>query len=214
MLAPDTLVEGRPFTAPANTGQDAAVMTTMLGRLRAMARGWLESAPTGVGFAVRRVDASGLRTWVRVPDRAALLAAGNLTAIGFFGQARGEIDHRPIHELEAAIVATLEHVAGMLSYYDQELPHGRYGNLILCSDPEVAVRWRAHELHRRAVELAPRHYHSARLHGGAVCSPLLGDADVTVLRTRYYDFDSHPPWLAVRGWHGGGVRTSYESRRA
>jgi hypothetical protein len=41
----------------------------------------------------------------------------------------------------------------------------------------------------REVELAPRHYHSARLHNGIVRLPLLGDADLVVLRTRFYDFD-------------------------
>jgi hypothetical protein len=198
-LGPDTLVEGRPFTAPENTGQDAAVLATMLGRLRAFARGWDESAPGRSGFLVRGPDERGLRTWVRVPDRAALLAPGELTAVGFFGQARTEIDHGPIDELEAAIVDTLEHVPGMLSYYNQELPRGRYGNLILCADPDVPVRWHTHALHRRAVELAPRHYHSARLHDGVVGSPLLGAADLNVLRTRYYDFDSSPTWVAVRG---------------
>jgi hypothetical protein len=198
MLAPDSLVDGRPFTAPANTDQDAAVMREMLGRLRAFARGWLESPPAGSGALVRRSDAAGLRTWIRVPDRVALLAAGELTTIGFFGQARDDVDHAPIDDLEAAIVETLEEVAGVLSYYNLGLPHGRYGNLILCGAPDVPVRWRAHGLHRRAVELAPRHYHSARLHSGVVPSALLGDADLIVLRTRYYDFDSEPAWLAVR----------------
>src|SRR5437762_12907620 len=63
MLAPDSLVDGRPFTAPANTEQDAAVMREMLGRLRAFARGWIESPPAGSGALVRQSDAAGLRTW-------------------------------------------------------------------------------------------------------------------------------------------------------
>jgi hypothetical protein len=60
------------------------------------------------------------------------------------------------------------------------------------------VRWREHELHHRAVELTPSHYHSVRLHSGVVRSPLLGAAELVVLRTRYYDFDCDPAWLAVR----------------
>jgi hypothetical protein len=51
------------------------------------------------------------------------------------------------------------------------------------------VRWHEHRIHTQAVELAPHHYHSARLHNGVVRSPLLGDADLVVLRTRFYDFD-------------------------
>jgi hypothetical protein len=197
-LGPETAVEGRPFTAPARTEEDASVMRDMLAQLRAFSRGWADSKTAGDGVLVRRRDAAGLRTWIRVPDRETLFAAGELTTVGFFGQARADVDHAPIHRLEEAIVDTLEEVPGVLSYFDLELPDGRYGNLILCSAPDVPVRWHAHELHRDAVELAPRHYHSARLHRGIVRSPLLDDADLIVLRTFYHDFDSTPTWLAVR----------------
>ena len=184
------MIGARPFTDPANTERDAAVMRDMLGRMRAFARSWLESPPPGPGALVREADAAGNRTWIRVPDRDALLAVGELTTVGFFGQARADVDHDPIHRLEEAIVDTLELVRGVLSYFDLGLPHGGYGNLILCDSPDAPVLWHEHRTHARAVELAPRHYHSARLHNGVVRSPLLGDADLVVLRTRYYDFDS------------------------
>jgi hypothetical protein len=164
-------------------------MRDMLGRMRVFARGWLESPPPGPGALVREADAGGNRTWIRVPDREALLAVDELTTVGFFGQARADVDHDPIHRLEEAIVDTLELVRGVLSYFDLGLPHGGYGNLILCDAPDAPVRWHEHRTHARAVELAPHHYHSARLHNGVVGSPLLGDADLVVLRTRYYDFD-------------------------
>src|SRR5437899_6030243 len=99
-LARETLVEGRPFAAPVNTKRDAAVMQEMFARLRGFARSWLASPPPGPGALVRQLDAAGLRTWIRVPDRAALLAAPELTTIGFFRQARDHVDHAPIHQLE------------------------------------------------------------------------------------------------------------------
>ncbi len=197
-LGRETLVEGRPFTAPKNTLRDGAVMRAMLASLRGFARSWLASPSPEPGTLVYESDAAGLRTWIRVPDRAALLTAPELTTIGFFGQLRDDVDHAPIHQLETAIVETLEEVPGLLSYYNLELPQRRFGNLVLCATPDVPVRWRAHDLHSLAVALAPRHYHSARLHSGTVRSQLLGDAELVVLRTRYYDFDSDPPWLAVR----------------
>jgi hypothetical protein len=183
------VIDALPFTDPANTEHDAAVMQDMLGRMRAFARGWLASPPPGPGALVREADAAGNRAWIRVPDRDALLAAGELTTVGFFGQARAGIDHDPIHRLEEAIVDTLELVRGVLSYFDLALAHGVYGNLILCDSPDAAVRWHEHHIHAQAVELAPRHYHSARIHNGVVRSPLLGEADLVVLRTRFYDFD-------------------------
>jgi len=164
--------------------QDASVMRTMLRLMRARARSW-----GGPSVHVREIDEAGLRTWIRVPDLPALLAAPELTTVGFFGRARGDVDHAPIHELERQIVDTLEWIPGLLGYFDLELSTGHYGNLVLCADADVPVRWHAHELHRRAVELAPRHYHAARLHNGVVRSPLLGEADLDVLRTRSYEFD-------------------------
>lgn len=197
-LASGHLVDGRPFTDPARTEEDASIMRDMLERMRTATRSWDCSPPSGPGVLVYEPDEAGLRTWIRAPDRDALLAAEELTTVGYFGQARAGVDHTPIHRLEAAIVDTLEEIPGVLSYFDLELENGRYGNLILCDAPDVPARWHAHELHCRAVELAPRHYHSARLHRGVVRSPLLGTADLVVLRTRYYDFDSEPTWLAVR----------------
>ena len=156
--------------------------------MRVRAHDW-RASPGGEVLVLER-DALGLRTWIRVPDRAALFAADELTTVGFFGEAREGVDHAPIHELEARIVDTLERVPGLLSYFNLELPDGRYGNLILCAGEDVPVRWHTHELHRRAVERAALHYRSARLHRGVIRSPVLGDADLVVLGTRELDFET------------------------
>src|SRR5262249_34814727 len=140
------VIEGSLFTAPERSREDLAVMRDMLGRMRALARSWLESPAVSGGMHLKETDASGARTWIRVPDRPALLAAAELTTIGFFGQARADVDHEPIHRLEEAIVDTLEQVPGLLSYFNLGLPHGRYGNLILCDEPDVPVRWRGHRI--------------------------------------------------------------------
>ncbi len=195
-LAPDDDVVSRPFAATHHTTRDASVMQSMLARMRALAPEWLESARNDV--LVRAPDAEGRRHWIRVPDRNALVAARQLTIVGFFGEPRDGVDHTRIDDLEAAIVDTLERVPGVLSYYDLELPCGGYGNLILCDDEAAPRRVHDHELHRRAVELTPQHYRTVRLHTGAVAGPLQGDAPLIVMRTRYYDFAAEPAWLAAR----------------
>ena len=43
------MIDAPPFTDPANTEHDAAVMRDMIGRMRVFARGWLESPPPGPG---------------------------------------------------------------------------------------------------------------------------------------------------------------------
>lgn len=164
---------------------DVAVMRAMLARLRELAPAWC-----GAAVHVKEVDAAGLRTWIRVPDLDALLRARELTTVGFFGRARDGVDHAPIHELERQIVDTLERVPGVLAYFDLELAGGRYGNLILCADEETPAQLHTHELHRRAVELTPRHYHSARIHRGRVATPLLDGGELVHLHTRAFEFDA------------------------
>jgi hypothetical protein len=189
---------GRPFAAPTNTVREAGIMQRMLARLRVLAAGW---SGDQTDLLVCEPDSDGHRHWIRAPDLAALRAAGRMTAVGFFGRARSDIDHLPIHELEAGIVDTLETISGVLCYYDVALAEGGYGNLILCAAPDAPKRVDSHPLHRRAVELTPRHYHSVRLHTGFVPGRFLGDDSLVLERTRYYDFDSNPPWLAVRNLH-------------
>ena len=191
-LARDEEVASRPFSARVHTTRDAVVMQAMLGRMRTLAAGWTDAVHT------REPDADGRRHWIRVPDVDALLSARNLTVVGFFGQARPEVDHSLIHALEVSIVDTLERLTGVLSYYDLALPTGGFGNLILCRDPAAPVSVHGHELHRRAVELTPRHYRTVRLHTGTVPGPFSSAADLIVECTRYYDFAGEPAWLAVR----------------
>jgi hypothetical protein len=186
---------GRPFAAPTHTVRDAGIMQRMLERLRVMVPG---RCGDETGLVVCEPDSDGHRHWIRAPDVAALRAAGGMTAVGFFGRARADVDQLPIHELEGGIVDTLETISGVLCYYDVALADGGYGNLILCATPDTPKRVDTHPLHRRAVELTPLHYHCVRLHTGVVPGRFLGDDKLVVQRTRYYDFDCDPPWLAVR----------------
>jgi hypothetical protein len=194
-LSGDEAAAGRPFTATAETERDLAVLRRMLVRLRRRAATW--EAAAGEVLVLERME-DGLREWIRAPDGGALLAARELTWVGFFGRAREGVHHGRIHDLEAGIVDTLERVTGVLSYYDLELASGAYGNLILCASVDAPAAVHSHELHRRAVELTPTHYHSVRLHDGFVPGPLLGDSELVLGRTRYFDFDSEPHWFAVR----------------
>ena len=161
-------------------------------RLRAAGR-----ATARASFSANRIP-TGIATGSVCPTARRSSAPAELTAVGFFGRPRADVDQLPIHDLEAGIVDTLETISGVLCYYDLALAEGGYGNLILCAAPDSPTHVHAHPLHRRAVELTPRHYHCVRLHTGVVPGRFMGDAGLVLERTRYYDFDSDPPWLAVR----------------
>ncbi len=200
VLGPADGVPGRPFALASETERDAAAMRAMLERLRALAHGW--AADLGGELTLRDPDETGRRRFLAVPDARALVVARDVTAVGFFGQAREARDERTLFELEREIVASFPRYArhGLLSYYDMELDGGAaaYGNLILFAASDVPEAWLENAAHERAVELSPGYYHSVRLHKGRVPGPLLGDGELTIERTKYLDFDSDPVWRAVR----------------
>jgi hypothetical protein len=206
VLGPEDLLSDRPFTNPENTEREVGVMQTMLEYERQLARGWraAEDAPERV--VSNENDESGLRHLLVVPDTAALAEASDVTAIGFFGKARESVDHAVLFGLEEELVARMPTYAGagLLSYYDVELalPKGSYGNLILFSTPDVPEAWYRDEVHRRAVELSPGHYHTVRLHKGHVSGPLLDGGRIMIQRTKYLDFQSGDVWFGLRRFGG------------
>ena len=188
---------GRAFTDPERTLADVAVMDRMLTRLRLKARSWADE-PGPVELLEH--PAAGLRHWLVVPRTCALRAAHQVTAVGFFGDLRPEVDHGPIYQLEADIIGRLPRyaAAGLLAYYDAELERGMHGNLVLFGTPEVPPGWHGDVVHARAVALAPQHYRCIRLHRGLIRGPFAGTGGIAVQRTRYFDFGRELTWRGLR----------------
>ena len=190
-------MRGKAFTDPERTLADVAIMDRMLARLRSQARSW----PGGPGSVeVLEQQAGGLRHWLVVPRTAALLAAHQVTAVGFFGDLRPAVDHAAIYQLEAEVVGRLPRyaAAGLLAYYDAELDPGVHGNLVLFGAPGVPSQWHRDVVHARAVAAAPHHYRCIRLHSGLIRGPFLGTGGLAVARTRYFDFRAEPSWQGLR----------------
>jgi hypothetical protein len=198
VLAPDELVHERPFTDPAHTEREAGLMRDALSELRTRAAAWVGEDRRGV--VLRDRDEHGHRHLIVVPATRALLEAQGLTAIGFFGHPREDIDHGILFELEDELVAGMEAYAdaGLLTYYDVELPKSRYGNLVLFATPDVPPEWVADAVHSRAVEISPRHYYDVRLHKGRVAGRLLDGGELSIERTKYFDFAGEEEWRALR----------------
>jgi hypothetical protein len=187
----------RPFTDPERTAADASVMNRMLQRLRLEAQGW-PSCRTSVEML--KYTRAGCRHWLVVPNAPALGGAQDVTVVGFFGDLRPDMNHSPIYELEADVVAGLGHYApvGLLGYYDAEIAPALHGNLVLFATREVPSEWHGNRVHAAAVAIAPRHYSVVRLHRGIIRGALLGRHHVVVQRTRYFDFAQQPAWHGVR----------------
>lgn len=207
ILGPEDVLSERPFTNAENTTREVDVMRYMLEEERELARGWAEArddAPQD--FVVREQDEQGRRHLLVVPSTRSIVAAADVTAIGFFGRVREDVDHSILFGLEDQLVERMAGYGkvGLLSYYDVELvaPKGAYGNLILFSTADVPEAWYRDEVHRRAVDLSPGHYYEVRLHKGTVAGPLLDGGQIEVERTKYFDFKETDVWFGLRRFQG------------
>ena len=197
VLGPEDRLPDRPFTDPEETRDDLLVMSRMLALEREIALTW---GPDIDGPGISEQASESRRQLLAVPDGRALLRARDITAVGFFGRLREDVDHAVLFEHERRIAQLFPRYAplGFLSYLDVGPEHGRYGNLILFWTPDVPDAWHQGEAHRRAVADAPAHYLHIRLHKGRIPGPFMGAGEVQVLRTQYLDFAAGAPWRALR----------------
>jgi hypothetical protein len=207
VLGPADVLAEKPFTNAENTEREVDVMQIMLEEERELAQEWAqagEEAPAQV--VLKDPDAEGRRHLLVVPSVEALVNASEFTAVGFFGKPRDDVDHDVLFSLEEELVERMGRYGevGLLSYYDVELvaPKGTYGNLILFSTPDVPPEWHQDEVHNRAVNLSPGHYHQVRLHKGSVSGSMLGGCRITIERTKYFDFTGDEIWFGLRRFNG------------
>lgn len=206
VIGPDEILAGKPFTDPELTRREAEVMRGMLARERLRVQAWKEDPGGHTGGHIERgYDEKEHRHLFVVPDRRALLQANGFAAVGFFGRPREGVDHTVLYELEDELVTRMaDYVAvGLLSYYDIEFVKGSYGNLVLFSTEGGPQGWSADAVHRRAVEISPRHYHEVRLHRGSIDGPLLDGGDLAIVSTTYFDFESPTTWQGLRRFDSG-----------
>jgi hypothetical protein len=200
VLGPEEVVAGRPFTDLAHTRREARLMGEMLVEERARLADWAQRRSQDRGVLLRERNEAGRRCLLVVPDVHALTRAPELSAVGFFGAAREDVDHTILFSLEDELVDDMatSRGEGLLSYFDLELERGLYGNLVLFSTPEASETWTANPIHRRAVKVAPRHYTTVRLHRGFVQGGLAGLGGLKISRTRYLDFTGAAGWRGLR----------------
>jgi hypothetical protein len=190
-LGRDDAVPERPFADRAHTAADLAILE----EIRVALRGRLAG---GRASGTWREPGAGRHLTV-IPDAHALQATVPAVAVGFFGQARAEVDHAPIVALEQAILTRAASFAGLLAYDNVHFAdRGQWGNLVVFSSGEAPGLLAGDREHEQAIGLTSHHYHSLRLHRLALPDGVLGPAPLHWLRTTYLDFADSPPWRAVR----------------
>jgi hypothetical protein len=189
-LQADQVVAGRAFCDPARTDDDCATLGILRETLRSVGRG--SRAPV-----LRFRDGVG-EHHVVVPDWEALEAARPVAIVGFFGQARDDVDHAVIIELEHDVVRRATAFPGLLAYHNAQLAGSRWGNLVVFDSVTATADVTGDPVHASAVALTPRHYRSLRLHRGRAAEGCLGAAPAVIDETLYLDFGDAPAWRALR----------------
>ena len=190
-LGPEDVVPARGFADPSATARDVALLEEIREALR-------RRLATGAAEGTWR-DPSGDGHLLVIPDVVALETAVPAVAVGFFGQARTDVDHTPIVELEHALLRRAAEFRGLLAYHDVQFRRqGQWGNLVVFATADDVSALAMDPEHRVSIDLTAAHYRSLRLHRFALPDGALGPGALRWLRTTYLDFADDPPWRAVR----------------
>ena len=188
-LLPDEAVRGREFTDPAHSVDDL----TVLGRMRALLIGRMRSELAGGTWT-----SAGESNWLVIPDLQALVQARPAFGVGFFGDTRDGVDHRPILDLEQDLLARAGSFGGLLAYYNVRFVSGQWGNLVLFANDSDPAHVRSDPTHLDALTRAADHYRSVRLHRLRLPDGAVGPAPLELESTLLIDFSEMPPWRALR----------------
>jgi hypothetical protein len=189
-LRADVRVAGRAFCDPDRTEGDLVTLAQLRDTLA-------RAAGSRRANVLQVVDEIGVHQ-LAVPDWAALERSQPAALIGFFGQARAEVDHAAIVALERDIIARASTFPGLLAYHNARLANGQWGNLVLFTSHTETAGLARDGTHLSAVARTPHHYASLRLHRGALPDGCLGTAAAVVSETLYLDFGESPAWRALR----------------
>ena len=193
-----------PFASTRQYKGDIALLNYLLQDLRVLVR---QSAAGQTELAPQQIvtwEVHGLQRRTVVCDPVRLRTSDVVQIVGFFGDRRADADPRPIDASEFDLISEFIHYPGILSYSSSELVDGYWANLVVHTDPGDREAWRQSDVHIRAVdEVAPRAYHSVRIHNGCIRDGVTGSKTVRIECTKYWDYDCSPVWHAIRELPGG-----------
>ncbi|MGD2157425.1 MAG: hypothetical protein PVG14_09500 [Anaerolineales bacterium] len=199
MLAPDEIIEERPFTDPENSKGD-------LDRMRQMAQQLIDTYddPVVCDFTpgkppVCESDPQGRFFRIYYIQPQLLFSKEEITAVGFFGIKRPNADIKPLIQADKQFEKEFHKHPGLLSLSTVRLADGNFSNLVLFTDPESKDEWNYSDLHYDLVsKISPPYYKSIRLNNGFLPKGLSAPEKLRLIRVKYIDYTTDPHWRAVR----------------
>lgn len=191
----------RPFTDPEHSQDDLVMM-------RHMAQQLVDTYddPVLCDFipgenVLCQSDPAGrhFRIYYIQPDL--LFSLKDVTVVGFFGQKRPGADIQPLIKADKLFEKEFNNHPGLLSLSTVRMADGDFANLVLFTDPKAKDDWNCSDLHYKLVsEISPPYYKSVRLNNGVLPGGLAAPDDLHLIRVKYLDYNTDPPWRAMRSF--------------
>jgi len=195
------ILPDRPFTDISLNADDLHAMHYMASRLFDLLNGPEEipDGPRPLHISLAGKQGEHVRVILNNPE--ALQVAQDLHIVGFFGQTRPEADRTAIDGMDITLQGEFAAYPAVLGYCTVRLIDGNFGNLVFLGDDGIREHWRQSTHHQyAAAELAPQYYASVRLHNGALPGGLKPEPQITLKRTKYYDYQDGL-WCGLRELH-------------
>lgn len=199
VLGAEERVETRSFTHPEHSQVDVATMRHMVRQLVDT-----YDEPEVCDFTVEKgavcmSDPNGrhFRIYYIQPQR--LFSQNNISVVGFFGRKRPNADIRPLLLADKRFERTFNDHPDLLSLSTLRLASGDFANLVLFADPDAIDRWNYSPVHYDTVQkISPPYYECIRLNNGVLPGGLSEPKALRLIRVKYIDYRSEPPWRALR----------------
>jgi hypothetical protein len=198
-LGPAEVISERPFTDPVDTLQDLDVLQYMLLRLSQIV-GPAQTIPARPRPLVLFAQEPENRYHrIALARLAPLRRNKNLHVVGFCGHKRPQADRRLVDAIDEQLIAQFMRFPYLLSYSTLQLDSGDCCNLVLFSKRQGLAHWAKGETHAQAVALSPDYYRRIRLHNALLPEGLPAYQQLSLLYTKYIDYEGESTWAAVRG---------------
>jgi hypothetical protein len=198
-LDADERIEARPFTDPSHSHQDLRILRRMAHQL---VDAYDDPVLCDFGPERRSISHSDPRGWhfrIYYIQPKKLFGLKPLTVVGFFGQKRPGADIGPLTQAGEKFEGEFHKHLGLLSLSTVSFPHGDFANLVVFTDLAAQEQWSNSQLHSELVpKISPQYYQSIRLNNGVLPHGLEAPDELRLIRVKYLDYSTNPPWRAVR----------------
>ena len=199
ILSVEERLSDRPFTHPEHSIEDLQRMQHMTRQLAETYNDPVVCDFTPGKRPVCQSDPNGRHFRIYYIRPNMLFTLKSLTVVGFFGQKRPDADIKPLLEADTRFEKEFHKHKGLLSLSTVRLPSGNFANLVLFADPESKDQWNFSQPHYDTVnKISPPYYSSIRLNNGFLPDGLASPDALELQQVKYLDYDSNPPWRAIR----------------